>query len=75
MTVTPNLNFQCNIVLGAGEYARTKTENRPHIGKDGESIAELTKLGWFVMSPGQEFDRTRTELASRSMKNCADSMC
>ena len=45
-----------HIILGAGEYARVKTETSPHIGKDGEPVAELTKLGWFVMSPGQEFD-------------------
>ena len=25
-------------------------------GRDGEPIAEQTKLGWFIMSPGQEFD-------------------
>ena len=46
-----------HIILRAGEYARVKTETSPHIGKDGEPVAELTKLGWFVMSPGQEFDR------------------
>ena len=46
-----------HIILGAGEYARVKTETSPDIGKDGEPVAELTKLGWFVMSPGQEFDR------------------
>ena len=45
-----------HIILGAGEYARVKTETPPHIGKDGEPVTELTKLGWFVMSPGQEFD-------------------
>ena len=46
----PGLPVQ--VVLGAGEYARLD-----HIGKDGERIAEVTKFGWFVMSPGQEFDR------------------
>ena len=42
------------VVLGAGEYARIKTETRPHSGKHGKPIARLTKLGWFAMSPGQE---------------------
>ena len=46
-----------HVVLGVGEYTRIKTKNRPLIGKDGKPVAELTKLGWFVMSPGQEFDR------------------
>ena len=45
-----------HIILEAGEYARVKTETPPHIGEDGKPIVELTKLGWFVMSPAQEFD-------------------
>ena len=49
------------MVLGSGEYARIKTETKPHIGRDGEPIAEKTKLGWFIMSPGQEFDRPELE--------------
>ena len=55
-----------HVVLGAGKYARIKTENRPLIGKDGESVAELTKLGWFIMSPGQEFDRNSMMLTQTS---------
>ena len=54
------------MVLGAGKYARIKTENRPLIGKDGEPVAELTKLGWFIMSPGQEFDRNSMILTQTS---------
>ena len=55
-----------HIILGAGEYARVKTETPPHIGEDGEPVAELTKLGWFVMSPGQEFDRSVMMLTQTS---------
>ena len=55
-----------HIILGAGEYARIKTETPPHIGEDGEPVAELTKLGWFVMSPGQEFDRNSMMLTQTS---------
>lgn len=32
---------------------------KPRICQDKESVAELTKLGWFVMSPGTEFCHTR----------------
>ena len=35
----------------------SKTEHKPCVGGDGEPIAELTRLGWFIMSPGQEFNR------------------
>ena len=44
-----------HVVLGNGEYARIKSETKPHIGRDGEPIVEKTKLGWFIMLPGQEF--------------------
>lgn len=44
-----------HVILGSGEYARIKTL-RPCIGKEGKPVAELTKLEWFIMSPGQEFD-------------------
>ena len=46
-----------HVVLGSGEYARIKTETRPQIGQENAPIAELTKFGWFIMSPGKEFDR------------------
>ena len=55
-----------HVVLGAGEYARIKTEHKPHVGRDGEPIAELIKLGWFVMSPGEEFNREQMLLTQTS---------
>lgn len=51
----PKEELPVHVVLGSGDYARIKTETKPHIGKDGEPTAEKTKLGWFIMSPGQEF--------------------
>ena len=55
-----------HVVLGSGEYARIKTETKPHIGKDGDPVAEKTKLGWFIMSLGQEFDHNRMLLTQTS---------
>lgn len=49
-----------HVVLGSGEYARIKTETKPRIGREHAPIAELTKFGWFIMSPGKEFDRNRS---------------
>ena len=46
-----------HVVLGSGDYTRIKTVTKPSIGNDNEPIAELTKLGWFLMSPGKEFDQ------------------
>ena len=48
-----------HVVLGNGDYSRIKTETRPRVGKDMEPVAELTQLGWFLMSPGKEFNRKR----------------
>ena len=43
-----------HLILGAGEYAKLKTESAPKIGEPGEPVAELTKFGWVIMSPGKE---------------------
>ena len=45
-----------HLILRTNEYAQIKTETRPKIGKPGEPIAELTRLGWTIMSPGSESD-------------------
>ena len=55
-----------HVVLGSGEYARIKTETKPQIGRDGDPVAEKTKLGWLLMSPGQEFDHNRMMLTQTS---------
>ena len=45
-------------ILGAGDYTKIKTQERVTVGQPGEPIAELTRLGWVVISPGQESGRT-----------------
>lgn len=40
-----------------GDYARIKTDRPPLIGQCGEPVAEYSRLGWFIMSPGNEFNR------------------
>ena len=47
-----------HLILGTNEYAQIKTETTPKIGKPGEPIAELTRLGWTIMLPGSESDLT-----------------
>ena len=47
-----------HLVLGNGEYARIKTSTKPLVGGDREPVAEKTKLGWFIMSPGIDLDRS-----------------
>ena len=45
-----------HLILGASEYERIKTETKPRIGLPGEPVAELTKFGWTVLSPGKEIN-------------------
>ena len=43
-----------HLILGASVYSRIKTHTKPKIGKAGEPIAELSTLGWAMMSAGKE---------------------
>lgn len=63
-----------HVVLGSGEYARVKTETKPQIGQDGEPVVEKTKLGWFIMSPGSEFDHN-TMLLTQTSQSDYEELC
>ena len=45
-----------HVVLGKDVYPRIKIPTKPRLGEETDPIAELTRFGWFIMSPGQEFD-------------------
>ena len=53
------------VILDVGDYAKIKTNSKPVFGKVRELIAELTRLGWFLMSPCNEFDN-RTVLLTQT---------
>ena len=55
-----------HLILGASEYARIKTETKPRIGLPGEPVAELTKFGWTVLSPGKEININEMLLTDRN---------
>ena len=63
-----------HMILGSGEYARIKTETVPLVGEDGDPVAELTKFGWFVMSPGADFDKT-TVLMTQTSQSDYENLC
>ena len=43
-----------HVILGVDGYAKIKMQERHRTGQPGDSIAELTRFGWFIMSPGYE---------------------
>ncbi len=56
-----------HIILGASEYAKVKTNTPPKFGTLGQPIAELTKFGWTIISPGKEcFNETKMLLTQTS---------
>ena len=60
----PKPYLPIHLILMASEYAGIKTSERPRVGLLREPVAEKTKLGWTIMSPGTEIDHTnmlRTE--------------
>jgi hypothetical protein len=62
-----------HVILGSGEYARIKAATKPG-EREGEPVAERTKLGWMILSPGAEFDKTKMFLTQTSQMDF-DKLC
>ena len=63
-----------DMILGASEYSRIKTDTRPRIGKTRAPIAELTTLGWTMMSAGKEAHLSNVYL-TRTMSTDYEQLC
>ena len=50
------LTQKADIILGANDFAKIKMGTCPRVGQSGESFAEQTKMGWFIMLLGRETD-------------------
>ena len=61
-----------HMILGASEYAKIKTETKPKVGDPGKPVAELTALGWTIMSPGKEADLSSVYLTRSSTADYQD---
>eukprot|EP00794_Sanderia_malayensis_P000965 gene965-biopygen216 len=55
-----------HLIIGASEYAKIKTDTKPKLGKPGEPVGEMTKLGWTIISPGSEVDTEHLFFAKTS---------
>lgn len=45
------------MILGVDVFCRIKEKREPRIGKPGQPVAEFTKIGWVLMSSGEEVDK------------------
>ena len=59
-------------MLDSGEYHRIKTKAPLKVGREFEPNAQLIKLEWFIMSPGQEFDHNIMLLTQTSQSDYKD---
>ena len=55
------------VYLGMNNCTRIKMPERPKVELLGEPIAELTKLGWVILTPAKENASTNIFLTKRSL--------
>ena len=65
----PKAVLLAHIILGVKGYTKIKTQERPRLGLEGEPVAELTKLGWAVVSPGNNSEVTNLWFSKTSLHN------
>ena len=58
------------VIVGVDEYTKIKTQKRPRVGLPGEPIAEITKLGWVILSPRKENTSTNIFFTKTSLHDC-----
>ncbi len=61
-----------HLILGAGDYMRIKTAEKPRVGKIGELVAERTKFGWTILAQGKELDYCAMLLTQMSQRDCEE---
>ena len=55
-----------HLILGANDFAKIRTSVPMRVGRRGQPVAEFTRFGWALMSPGSENDLSHVYLASSS---------
>ena len=56
-----------HMVLEASDDARIKVQEILRVGSPGESVTEITQLGWVIMSPGNEINLNDLMLSRTSI--------
>ena len=57
-----------HLILGANEFAKIRIGERLRVGRRGDPVAEHTRFGWTIMSPGADQDLSPVYLPVNS--NC-----
>ena len=52
-----------HVILGSNDFAKIRTGERLRVGRRGDPVAEYTRFGWTIMSPGAEKDLSPTYLS------------
>ena len=55
-----------HLILGANDFAKIRTGERLRVGRRGDPVAEYTRFGWTLMSPGAETDLSPVYFALNS---------
>ena len=64
-----------HLILGSGDFAKLKTATTPKVGRNlNDPVAEYTKLGWVIYSPGDEDEVTHLNLI-KSCRNDYEQLC
>ena len=50
VVVVDKPKLSVHLILGASEYTRIKTGERPRVGETGEPVAKKTKFGWTIIA-------------------------
>ena len=58
-----------NIVPGASNVSKIRTNMPASVGKIGKPVTELTKYEWMIISPGQE-DHSNVYLTQSTTHDC-----
>ena len=60
-------NLPVHVIFGVNDYARIKTQEETKVGLPGETVAELTILGWVILLPGKKNASTNILLTETSL--------
>ena len=68
-------NLPVHIILGANDFAKIRTSEKLRVGRRGDPVAEFTRFGWTIMSPGASAGSTNAFLTLNSATSDYEQLC